>query len=245
MFNIHDARPGDIFRADTGRGYCYGIVIARIKQLKEKCSLQPGHSLLAHRDKSFIYRLYQTIAESPELTNEDLTAYPLGPAVICGELFEDQHFTLIGQTRITEDLLVFPLLAHEICFVAAHSQAAFMDAIGPEDPYWDTLLGITLEWGTACVQLANKHILPELRHQVRKYCLCAYHSTLGIHSGYAKESPYYEKGRLTLPQEIETVRALLPCFGLKPDSGFDDFAEKWGGMTKARLLELITQESRN
>ena len=35
MFNIHDARPGDIFRVDTGRGYCYGIVIARIKQLKE------------------------------------------------------------------------------------------------------------------------------------------------------------------------------------------------------------------
>lgn len=242
MFNIRDVRPGDIFRAATGRGYCYGTVMARIQTLKEKCGLRPGHSLLVYSDRAFIYRLYQSVFDSPDLTPEDLTACSLGPAVICDELFEDQHFTVIGQAGCTEALLDFPFLAKEVCFVPAHSQVAFMDALGPDAPCWEDLLGISLEWGTACVQLANKHIPPEIRQRVRQNCLCAYHSTLGIHSGYAKPDPYYARGTLTQPEEIESVRALFPCFGLSPEAGFDEFAEKWGGMSKARLLELITQD---
>lgn len=242
MFSISDVRPGDIFRVSRSRGFMYGIVIAGVKKLKAQCNPRSGHSLLAHTDDSFIYRLCMIGDDAPDLAPDRLVTCPLGPAVICGQVFEEEQFTVIGQTAITEDLLAFPVLAREVSFVAPHAQVAFMDALGPEDPYWDNLLGIALEWGTACVQLANTEISPELRHQVKHNCLCSYHSTLGIHSGYAQKNRYNDRGTLTLPEEVETIRALFSCFGLAPDAGFDDFARRWGGLTKAQLVDLLTRE---
>lgn len=245
MFNISDVRPGHIFRTRTDRGYCYGIVMARVKTLKEQCRLYSGHSLLSHRNDSFFYRLYQIHADSPSLTPEDLAFFPPGPAVICDSFFEEQDFTVIGRITVTEDILALPILAKEISFVAPHTQVAFMDATGPDDPIWDSILGICLEWGTACIQLPNKDIAPELRYLIRRNCLCAYHCTMGISSQYCRRTEYNEKGYLTLPEEIETIKALFPCFDLPPDGNFDNFAIRWGGITKAGLLELLAQDADN
>lgn len=242
MVSILDVRPGDVFRAADGEKYCYGVIMARVKLLKEKCNPRSGHSLLAHSDDGFFYRLYRIITDSPHLTLQELAAYPLGPAVICDKLLPCDDFTFIGQTAINEDLLAFPLLAKEICFVAAHTQVAFMDALGPDDPTWDSIYGISLEWGTACVQLSNADISPELRAQIRKNCRGAWFNTWGINSMYSRQNRFHERGSLTLPEEIETVNALFPCFGLPENGTFDDFAWKWGGVSKADLIDLICQD---
>lgn len=243
MNEMPAVRAGDIFRVLLKDGiYGYGVVMAPIGILKSHGGLSANHNLAKHNDSSFFYRLYLLSTESPDLLPEELAGRALGPAVICSELFPQEAFTLIGHTDVTEELLQFPFLVSTTCYASAHTQLAYLDAFGPEDPCWETLLGIVIEWGTVRIDRTFRSFTTELIDDVKKKCCSYYNDTMGISPLYAKDADFNQRGCLTLQDEIAVSKALFSCLGLSPDATFDDFARKFGGKTKQQLLALLSCE---
>lgn len=225
-------KPGDIFRMDYDRTqYCYGIITGELKTLKSMAQLPREHSFLHLMTVPIMVRLYKIVTENPNLTPADLSAVPLGPVIICSDndILWGTH-PIIGHRILTPEDLYFKLN----CTLQTHYTGRFTREGS----------SMTIEWGFASVKLTNDQLSDVLKGQLDRFALQTGGVSTGIGPDFAPVdgSPNWADDRYDLldPRNSDLRSEVFACLGLDADTTFDQFAEKFGGLTRSQIISRMT-----
>ncbi len=94
-----------------------------------------------------------------------------------------------------------------------------------------------VEWGTATTVLPFEQISDKLKEYLREYRSPHGGVSMGISSGSLQEDSYKNKYNLLNDVNKQMREELFRCLGLERHADFDEFASKFGGVTKAEILE--------
>lgn len=221
-------KVGDIFRMDLDRTrYCYGIITADIKKLKAMPELPEKHSLRSLMTVPIMVRYYQTVTDDPSLKAKDLCQIPLSRVNIVSDndIIWGTH-TVIDHKTISEDDLEFNF----ICTTRRLFQRSE-----------NTLY---IEWGFANTELRYEQISDKLKEMLLDYTSPHFGVNLRIDPQMAvpdqKHRNYYSyKNNLLNPENKEMLNEIFFCLGLSADTTFDQFAKKFGGLTRAEIASRI------
>lgn len=247
-------RPGDIFRVEVDRfRYCYGIITGEILKIQKWPELPERHSLRALMTVPLMIRFFELVTTDGNLKAEDLKNIPLDRVQICSDndIIWGTH-PIVDHKELDCDDIEFNLICAKflsesrICTVFTHDNLIKDNLIAMPEEF-----KIHAEWGTAKTILPYEQISDKL-----KELLAGYHSPHGgvstrIHPSVLllsedKKSEYYNYKYNLLNKHNQHIKdELFTCLGLSKNSGFDDFAEKFGGLNKAEILKKIVKRQSN
>lgn len=95
-----------------------------------------------------------------------------------------------------------------------------------------------VEWGTATTVIPYEHISSKLKEYLREYRSPHGGVAMGISNPALKgEEAYKFKYNLLNDINKEIREELFRCLQLRPDTSFDEFANKFGRLTKDEILK--------
>ena len=241
-------KPGDIFRMEYDRThYCYGIITGDIKQIKAMPELPEKHSLRKLMMVPIMVRFYQLITENPEMTAEELRDVPLGRLEICGDndIIWGTH-TVVDHKQLEPDDIEFNFVCTKIVFPEPHSTLFTQDrlmnnGLMPKQEYT-----LYIEWGFAQTSLRFDQLSDRLKAMLENYAsphggvsirIRAYDAVVG---GRQRRSYTYQNNLLN-PENRVILTEILPCLDLSADTTFDQFAEKYGGLSLQEIVARINK----
>lgn len=221
-------RPGDIFRIETDRlHYCYGLITGEVKKIREWPELPEKHSMRSFMMVPVMVRFYELITENGELKADDLKDVPLSRVRICGDndIIWGTH-PIIDHKELETDDVEFYLF----CSKYLNKDRRF-------DFY--------IEWGTAAVIRSDTELPDNLKEYLTKYdspdagvSIRIWPDLLLVSEEERKKYKAYRDN--LLEEHNQRVRGeLFSCLGLSEHADFDEFAEKFGGLKKAQILQRI------
>jgi len=244
---------GDIFRVELDRfHYVYGVITGEIKQIRKWKELPKRHSLRSLMMVPIMIRFFEFVTTDGELSVVDLKDIPLGRVKICGDndIIWGTH-PIIGHRHLEVKDIEFNLVCTKFINESSHVTVFTQDSL-MKDKLIQTPRDYQLyvEWGTAVTKLNYDQISDKLKRM-----LLDYHSphggvSIGIYpdgvflSDEEKEELYTYKYNLMEKHNQEFKAELFKCLGLKENAGFDDFAEKFGGLKKRAILEKIVPDKK-
>lgn len=240
-------RPGDIFRMEIDRfRYGYGIVTGEVRRIRKWPELPEPHTLRALMTVPVIVRYYDRITTDGTPTPAQLAHIPLTQPEICSDndLIWGTH-PIIGHKKLTADDLAFPLVCAKYRALDERfpvwTQNDFLSKPGQAGtPY-----NLYVEWGAAVVTLPYTQLTEPLRTLLRDYRTPYGGVATGITPSYllaaaGERAPNWtQKQSLFAPHNQPLREALFACLGLPCNAGFDDFARKFGGLTREEILKRI------
>lgn len=105
---------------------------------------------------------------------------------------------------------------------------------------------LSVEWGFAQTQLSYEQLSETLKAYLAKYSsphggVCM---IIDPHSVFTDESYQthveYQRNLLN-PQNRAFLNEIFTCLGLPPDASFDQFAERFGGLTLQQIADRINK----
>ena len=237
-------RVGDIFRMEVDRfRYCYGIITGGVNSIKKWDELPEHHSLRGLMSVPIMVRYYNLITDDADMNAEKLSRIPLDRLLICADndIIWGTH-TIVDHKKLTEDDLEFNLVCTKIWSRNNHNTVFtqnFLVKIGMISLPGEYSLHV--EWGTAAITVPYEKISAELREYMKDYDSPHSGNMLGIPADLllSKETSYSYKNNLLEERNRDMRNALFSCIGLPEDASFDDFAVKFGGLTKAEILKKL------
>ena len=239
-------KPGDIFRMELDRTrYCYGIITGTIKQLKAMPDLPEKHSLRQLMMVPIMVRPYQLITDDPNLKSNELRHVPLGRVQIAGDndIIWGTH-TIVDHKTLTPDDLEFNFVCTKVISNSHHNtlftQDMFMrDGLIPQQEYT-----LYIEWGVAQTTLRYDQLSDKLKSFLTDYSSPHGGVSMSIdpHSAVPDEKrrQYYSyRKNLLNPENREMLSEIFTCLGLNTDTTFDQFAEKFGGLTRQEIVSRM------
>ncbi|MBQ8731213.1 MAG: immunity 26/phosphotriesterase HocA family protein [Oscillospiraceae bacterium] len=239
-------QPGDIFRMELDRThYCYGIITGTVKQMLAMPELPKKHSLRQLMMVPIMVRAYQLITEDPNLTAADLRQIPLGRLDIAGDndIIWGTH-TIVDHKPLTPDDLEFDFVCTKIKSRSPHNtlftqDMLMRDGLIPQQEY-----SLYIEWGFAQTSLRYDQLSDRLKSFLAEYSsphggvrLCILPENL-VPNEKQRKYPFYRNNLLN-PQNREMRNEIFACLGLNEDTTFDQFAEKFGGLTRQEIISLM------
>ena len=239
-------KTGDVFRMELDRNrYCYGIITGEIRRLHKMPELPEKHSLRSLMMVPIMVRYYNLITDDPNLTAHDLERLPLGRVDICGDndIIWGTH-TIVDHKELTEKDLEFNFICTKIVTRSPHftlfsQDMLIRDGIMPKKEYT-----LYIEWGFAQIELGYDKLSDKLTAFLENYSSPHGGVGMGIHPAYAvpdEKIRQYEnyKNNLLNPENRDFLNEIFACLGLDPDTDFDTFAVKFGGLTKSEILKRM------
>lgn len=242
-------RPGDIFRMDYDRThYCYGIITGDVKRIKAMPELPEKHSLRQLMMVPILVRTYQLITENPNLTADDLRGVTLNRVEICGDndIIWGTH-TIVDHKQLEPEDLEFNFVCTKIVSHAPHTtlftQDMFMrDGFIPKNEY-----SLYIEWGFAQTLLRYDQLSDELKEYLDSYS--SPHGGVSMHidpcaAVLNERQRQYDSYRNNLlnPENRKILNEIFACLGLNAEATFDQFAEKFGGLSLQDIAERMNQK---
>ncbi len=237
-------KTGDIFRIQLDRfNFSYGIITGQLKKIRKWVELPKGHSFNSIMLVPIMVRYYDIITTDSNLKAENLADIPLSRVDICSDsdIIWGTH-TIVDHKELDENDIEFNLICTKIQ-KRVENQTPFLyenllDAkLIPESETYN----LYVEWGTAVTELAFEDISDRFKEYMKNY--------ISIHRGVALEiggniPEFLGRTEPTLRYKMNLLndinkdmrQELLCCLGLNPDADFDDFARKFGGLTKKEIL---------
>lgn len=241
-------RPGDVFRVEVDRfRYCYGIITGEVKQIRKWTELPERHSLRSLMMVPIMVRYYQVVTSDGDLTLSDLEKFSLGRVKLCGDndIIWGTH-PIVAHKELTAGDIEFNLVCTKFTSENVHSTVFTEDSLMS-----DRLImlpekyNLYVEWGTAVTRVPYSKLSEKLREYLMTYRSPHGGVSMGI-KPYLLTIPQEEKinrwdYKFNLLEEInrEMREELFDCLGLKSDAGFDDFAEKFGGLSKEEIVKRM------
>lgn len=241
-------RPGDIFRMELDRTrYCYGIITGTVKQLKAMADLPEDHSLQRLMMVPIMIRRYELITENPNLTAENLRDVPLGRMSICADndIIWGTH-TVVDHRPLTPKDLEFHFVCTKILHRTPHTNLFTQDFLMHHASVDVKPYSLYVEWGFAQTQLSYEQLSETLKAYLAKYSsphggVCM---IIDPHSVFTDESYQthveYQRNLLN-PHNRAFLNEIFTCLGLPPDASFDQFAERFGGLTLQQIADRINK----
>lgn len=239
-------KPGDIFRMELDRThYCYGIITGTIKKLQAMPELPEKHSLRQLMMVPIMVRPYQLITDDPYLKSNELCHIPLGRVQIVGDndIIWGTH-TIIDHKPLIPDDLEFNFVCSKVIshshYNTLFTQDMFMcDGLIPQQEYT-----LYIEWGFAQTSLRYDQLSDKLKSFLADYSSPHGGVSIGIDPRLAvldeKHRQYYSyRNNLLNPENHEMLSEIYTCLGLNTDTTFDQFAEKFGGLTRQEIISLM------
>ncbi len=236
-------KPGDIFRMELDRTrYCYGIITGTIKKLKAMPELPEKHSLRQLMMVPIMVRPYQLITDDPNLKFDELCHVPLGRVQIVGDndIIWGTH-TIVDHKPLAPDDLEFNFVCTKIISHSQHNtlftQDIFMrNGLIPQQEYT-----LYIEWGFAQTSLRYDQLSDKLKSFLADYSSPHGGVSMGIDPRSAvpdeKRRQYYSyRMNLLNHENHEMLSEIFTCLGLNTDTTFDQFAEKFGGLTRQEIV---------
>ncbi len=240
-------KVGDIFRMELDRTrYCYGIITGEINRFRKMPELPEEHSFRWLMMVPIMVRYYNLITDNPNMTAHDLENIPLGRLDICGDndIIWGTH-TIVDHKELTEDDLEFHFICTKIISRSPHTTLFTQDmmmhnGIIPKKEYT-----LYIEWGFAQTELEYDKLSDKLKSYLEHYFSPGRGVGMGIHPGYAvpdekhRQNNTLYRDNLLNPENREFLNEIFACLGLDPDTDFDTFAVKLGGLTKSEILKRM------
>ena len=247
-------RIGDVFRIEADRfRYCYGIITGEVGKIKKWKEIPENHSLRSYMTVPIMVRLYDLVTEDGGMTVSDLQGIPLGHVAICsdGDIIWGRHH-IIGNKPLTDDDIEFHLICTKYVSRNRHatvfSQELLMSQkIAPVPESYR----VHVEWGTAVVELTSDQLSDKLKTYLENYHSPFGGVALGIEpyiltaSETERKNLPAVKGNLLEDANRNMKNELFASLGLRPDASFDEFAAKFGGLSRAEILNKLCNGKRN
>ncbi len=244
-------KPGDIFRMEYDRTrYCYGIITGEVRQFLKMPDLPEKHSLRTLMMIPILIRMYRLITENPNLTAKELREVPLGRVGICGDndIIWGTH-TIVDHKQLEPNDLEFNFVCTQIVTDSPHipmlAQGMLMrDSLLPKREYT-----LYIEWGFAQTSLRYEQISDKLKALMENYT--SPHSGCGLSIDPRNAVPDEKRrqgvnyrNNLLNPENREFLNEIFACLGLGEDTTFDQFAEKFGGLTLSEIAARMADKKR-
>lgn len=227
-------RPGDVFRMAYDRTHwCYGLIICDVKRLRALPET-PGSSTL-HRlmQVPVIVRLYELLTDRADMSPEELQSYPLGRAFACADndIIWGTH-PVVGHRRLTAEDIELPL-------IVGTWRRRLLRYEGTDEP-----VDIPVEWGLCSTVIPHGTVPEALQKRLSEYrtphggvltCIPPEYAVLDEEH---RALPYFQNELLD-PHNDAFRGELLKLAGLPAEAGFDDFAARFGGLTRQEIADRM------
>lgn len=244
-------RPGDIFRMELDRRhYCYGIITADIKKLKKMPELPENHSLRQLMMVPVMLRMYALVTDNPNMSARDLSSIPLGRVITAGDndIIWGTH-TIVDHKTLEPDDLEFNFICAKLAFKSPHITAHMQDMLIRDGLIPTHKYVSYIEWGFAQTILPYEQMSEKLKELLSDYS--SPHGTvrisisplLAVPDEKHRQYPAYRNNLLN-PHNHEILNEIFACLGLEPDTDFDSFAKKFGGLTRQEIIDRMAPRQR-
>lgn len=253
-------RAGDIFRCQTDRThYAYGVILGKIRELETWRELPAKHSFWALMAQPILLRMYDFVTEDAELTPEQLSKMPLRPPVVCTdeEIIWGTH-RIVGYKKLEPDDILFPLrlarqgkTPHPAAPLLAETQWNLLPETMRKSSWTPSALYV--EWGFASVEIPWKAVPDPLRQLLNGGSYANAGEFLGISGEYCgktladvlKDAPkHILQYDLLLSENLEKFNLVMRSLGLPDGCSFDEFAERYGGISRQSYIDLLNERCR-
>lgn len=231
-------RPGDVFRMPYDRTrWCYGIIICDVKRLRSLPEM-PENSTFHHLMMvPILVRLYALLTDRADMSPEELQACPLGRAFACAD--NDiiwGTYPVIGHRELTAEDIEMPL-------IVGKWRRRLLRYEGTDEP-----VDIPVEWGLCSTVIPHGRIPEALQRKLAEYDTPHGGVLTGIPPEYAvpdekRRAQYHYRNDLLNPHNDGFRGEILQLTGLNADAGFDDFAARFGGLTRQEIAERMQNHS--
>ncbi|MBQ3920476.1 MAG: immunity 26/phosphotriesterase HocA family protein [Oscillospiraceae bacterium] len=247
--------PGDIFRCQVDREhYAYGLILGRTRKIEKWSELPEQHSFRCLMTQPIIVRMYDFITTDRDMTAEELSGMPLRSPDICSDndIIWGRHKIVTHKELVPDDIQFRLQLArqmkkneHFTLFTA--ETFAKMSPKEPK-PGMKAPRALYVEWGFASFEIKWEDVPDNIRQLLDEGVYFNGGVSLGI-SAYLcgktladvlKEMPkHLMQYDLLLPENKDKFVMVMNFLGLPADSTIDDFAKKYGGITRKEYIELV------
>lgn len=233
-------KTGDIFKMEVDRfHYCYGIITGQVKEILKWKELPEFHSLRNLMMVPIMVRFYDICTTDDNMSIEELSGLPLGRVEICGDndIIWGTH-EIIGHKELQEEDIEFNLVCTKIQELNANSTVHTYDfSVAHGLVKYPDSFNLYVEWGTATTILPYEHISSKLKEYLKEYSSPHGGVATGIDNIALKGEKSFEyKFNLLNDVNKEMREELFRCLQLNANASFEDFAKKYGGMTKEVIL---------
>ena len=241
-------KPGDIFRMEYDRTrYCYGIITGDVKKIKAMPELPEKHSLRKLMMVPIMVRFYQLITENPNMTAENLSGVPLGRVEICGDndIIWGTH-KIVDHKMLEPEDIEFNFVCTKVLFSEPHNTLFTQDMLIRDGLIPKREYTLYIEWGFAQTNLRFDQLSDRLKAMMEDYSsphggvamsIGAYDAVVG-----EKQRGYYSyRKNLLNPENREILNEIFSCLHLSSDTTFDQFAEKFSGITLREIADRMNK----
>lgn len=234
-------KTGDIFRSEVDRfQYTYGIIIGQVKEILKWPELPEYHSMRKLMMVPIMVRFFDICTKNDNLTVDELEKFSLGRTQICGDndIIWGKH-KVIGHKEIEKEDLEFNLICAKI---KKHNENATVHTYNTMVdlglvPYPEKF-NLYVEWGMATTILEYEKLSEKLKEYLKEYR--SPHggiSTTIRNINLEGEKSFEYKFNLLNDVNKEMREELFKCLGLSVSADFDEFANKYNGITKEEILK--------
>lgn len=251
---------GDIFRCQTDREhYTYGIILGKTREIEKWDELPAEHSFRHLLAQPIIVRMYDFVTTDREMTAERLSRIPLRPPEIyCDEDILWGAHPIAAHKKLVPEDIQFPFHAAKrmagLQNCSPHTSEQLAKVFGaylPEDG--GSLISLYVEWGFVSFDIPWDNVPDAVRKILDEGSYSNVGAALSISGAYCgrtladilRETPRNRiRFDLLLPENREKFNLIMNCLGLPDDCSFDEFAERFGGISRQRYIELIGERCR-
>ncbi|HHV28079.1 immunity 26/phosphotriesterase HocA family protein [Acetivibrio mesophilus] len=210
---------GDIFRVEFDyRHYGYGIILGKIRQLEKWDEIPKEHVFRRQMTQPIIFRMYDIVTEDGNLKKEDLQNIELLPLDIAqdNEIIWGTYPIIDTKTLEEKDI--------DLPFMIEPLKGSKKDKV-------------KITWGTSIIELDAEKIPELLKYRTDFYgvSLCMNFDYLLSKHGYRSDS-YTDLSKYIHIAELK--RKLAEYLGEDENFDMDDFAKRFGGLTRKQYIEL-------
>ncbi len=215
-------RCGDIFRVQlTPTLYTYGLILAKVRELEKWDEIPPQHPIRSMMAQPIVYRQYAIVTDNPCMTADVLSQIPL----LEMEIAQDNE--ILWNT--------YPIICRKK-LTASDIDLGF--GLYEADN--------TVVWGLSLHRFDDKS--PDISENLNI-------NTIYSGSDGAKVKAYsmgmaisvqrndYKIGEIPLPETASEIwkRKIAEALGLSPDNACDEFAQRFGGITRKQFIQLAEE----
>ena len=213
---------GDIFRIQTDvRHYTYCLILGKVRQLLKWQEVPEKHPLQRVMTQPIMYRQYAIITENADMTAEELEKIPLLPMQMAQDnevLWET--YPIVGNKKLEKSDIDLGFMTDDKTVIWGLTMHTF-DDLGDEDKFPSAFKAFdakTDSW------------------------FLAYSVGLSIQYDTDADSDGHIPVKPTAADEYKS--RLTDMLGLDTEAPEDDFAERYGGITREQYIELAEKRFR-
>ena len=253
-------RAGDIFRCQVDRQhYTYGLILGKTREIEKWKELPEAHSFRHVMMQPVIVRMYDFVTTDRDMTEKELSGMTMRPPELCSDcdILWGTHPIVAHKELVPDDIEFQIQLARQIKknehFTPFTAETFVKMAPKEPKPKLNNPRALYVEWGFASFEIPWENVPDNIRQFLDEGKYFDGGVSLGIRGDNCgktlddilKEYPKHMiRHNLLLPENRDKFNLVMNFLGLPKDCTLDDFASKYGGITRQEFIGLLNKYSK-